>query len=107
MENLELQCFQIISSVGSAKSSFIEAIHEAEKNCFDVAKQKMEEGTAFFQKGYEAHAKLIQLEAHGTVVNGSLLLMHAEDQLMSAETFKCMALELITCYQRIAKLESK
>ena len=31
MENLELICFQIISSVGMAKSSYIEAIQEAKR----------------------------------------------------------------------------
>ena len=31
MENLELACFQLISSVGMAKSAFIEAVQEAKK----------------------------------------------------------------------------
>lgn len=31
MEGLEKQCFQIISAVGMARSSYIEAIQEAKK----------------------------------------------------------------------------
>lgn len=31
MENMELVCFQIISSAGMAKSSFVEAIKAGEK----------------------------------------------------------------------------
>ncbi|MFR6523911.1 MAG: PTS lactose/cellobiose transporter subunit IIA, partial [Lachnospiraceae bacterium] len=33
--------------------------------------------------------------------NGYMLLMHAEDQLMSAEAFRILADEFITLYKRI------
>ena len=35
----------------------------------------------------------------------SILLMHAEDQLMSAETIKVMALEIIRLNERVKALE--
>ena len=35
----------------------------------------------------------------------NILLMHAEDQLMSAETIKMMALEIIKLNQRLYSLE--
>ena len=38
MDNLELVSFQIISAVGVAKSSYIEAMKIAEKGDFDLAK---------------------------------------------------------------------
>lgn len=40
-------------------------------------------------------------------VGGSLILVHAEDQLMSAEGFKIIAEEMIAAYKRIAELEKK
>ena len=91
MEGLELTAFQIISAVGTARSSYIEAIQKAKE---------------MFIEGHHAHAGLLQLEAdngQGSVV--SLIIMHAEDQLMSAEGFKTVALEFIDLYKRIAKLE--
>ena len=39
------------------------------------------------------------------VVTILILLMHAEDQLMSAETIKVMALEIIRLNERVAALE--
>ena len=33
--------------------------------------------------------------------------MHAEDQLMSAETFKIMAMEFIDMYKKVSVLEEK
>ena len=37
----------------------------------------------------------------------NLLLIHAEDQLMAAETCKILAVELIDTYKRISILEAK
>lgn len=65
----------------------------------------MKEGKEFFVKGHEAHAGLIQKEAAGEKTNVSLLLMHAEDQLMSAETIELMANTAIRNLARIAELE--
>lgn len=36
-----------------------------------------------------------------------MILVHAEDQLMSAEGFKIIAEEMIASYERIAELEKK
>lgn len=107
MEGLELQCFQIISAVGMARSSYIEAIQSAKKGDFDRAKEQIAEGEQSFLSGHAAHAEMIQQEAAGNHVQTSLLLMHAEDQLMSAETFKIIAQEMIQNYERITALEAK
>lgn len=105
MEGLELDCFQIISLVGVARSDYIEAIKEAENGNFDQAVKLVAEGDESFNKGHIVHAKLIQLEAGGTHVEINLLLLHAEDVLMSAETFKILALQLINSYRQIKALQ--
>lgn len=95
MEGLELIAFQIISSVGTARSCYIEAIQAAKK------------GDAAFIEGHDAHAGLLQKEASGEGNTVNLLILHAEDQLMSAEAFKTIALEFIDAYKRIEALEKK
>lgn len=107
MNEMELVCFQIISSVGMAKSAYIEAMNAAEKGDFDLAQTKIKEGEDVFVNGHTAHASLIQKEASGEGVVPTLLLMHAEDQLMSAETIKVMANEIIKLNQRLYTLEKK
>lgn len=99
MEGLELLAFQIISTVGTARSLYIEAIQDAKKGDFEEAAKKMEEGSQLFLEGHHAHAELIQKEANGEITSINLLLVHAEDQLMSAEGFKIIAQELIEIYQ--------
>lgn len=107
MEGLELQCFQIISAVGMARSSYIEAIQEAKKGNFEEAKNMIAEGEKSFLQGHEVHASMIQQEASGQKVEPCLLLIHAEDQLMSAEGFKIIAEEMIANCERITALEAK
>ena len=99
MEGIELISFQIIAAVGTAKSMYIEAIQAAKNGSFDEADQLIKEGSQVFLEGHKAHASLIQKEASGEKLEFSLLLMHAEDQLMNAETTKIMAVEIIDLYR--------
>lgn len=103
MEGLELIAFQIISAVGMARSNYIEAIQEAKQQNYDKAKELIEEGDKMFVEGHDAHAKLLTQEAEGSSAV-SILILHAEDQLMSAEAFKIIALEFIDVYQRMDSL---
>lgn len=103
MEGLELKSFEIISSVGAARSCYIEAIELAYQGKYDEAKIKLEEGNQVFQSGHLSHASLVQQEASGNHVIMTLLLSHAEDQLMAAELCKIMANELIRLYEKVGK----
>ena len=101
MEGLELIAFEIISSVGTARSCYIEAINEAKKGNYEKAEELIAEGEKVFIEGHDKHNELLQKEesGEGNVVN--LLILHAEDQLMSAEGFKIIAQEFIDVYRRI------
>lgn len=106
-EELALMCVELITHVGTARSCYIEAIQEAKKGDFDQAQILMEQGSKEFVEGHRAHAGLISKEAAGESTEISLLLIHAEDQLMSAEGFKMIAEEFIELYQRFEKFLNK
>lgn len=93
--------FQIISAVGTARSMYIEAIQLAKTGDFEGAEKLMEEGEQVFLEGHHAHAGLIQKEAAGEKTEFALLLMHAEDPLMSAEAFGILAQEFIDIYKKL------
>ena len=99
MIDLELTCVKLISSVGAARSNYIEAIQHAKKGDFEKAEILMSEGKKLFKEGHQSHAALIQGEAAGDLTAVNLLLIHAEDHLMSAEILGVMAQELIELYQ--------
>ncbi|HJA89451.1 MAG TPA: PTS lactose/cellobiose transporter subunit IIA, partial [Candidatus Jeotgalibaca merdavium] len=48
-----------------------------------------------------AHTSLIQKEAAGEKVELSLIIMHAEDQLMSTETTKLLIEEMIEMFKQL------
>ena len=101
MEGLELISFQIISAVGTARSSYIEAIHAAKAGRFEEAEALIKQGQEIFIEGHHAHASLIQQEANGEPIPCTVVLMHAEDQLMSAEAFGILAEEFVAVYQKM------
>ena len=101
MQDLELIAFQIISNVGSARSAFVNAIRAAKTGDFARAEKLIEEGEADFLTGHKAHQQLLTDDAAGAAAPVTLLLAHAEDQLMSAEAFKILAREFIDLYQRV------
>lgn len=94
-------CFQMISAVGTARSMCIEAIRLAKDGKFDESQQLLKEAQSNFVEGHHIHSKLIQNEASGNKTEFSLILMHAEDQMMSAEAFGIIAEEFIDVYRTI------
>ena len=101
MEGTELVAFNIIASVGTARSSYINAIDAAAEGKFDEADQMIKEGQEAFTMGHDAHAQLLTKTAQGEKVEMDLLLTHAEDQLMSAEGFRILAERFITVYRQM------
>lgn len=103
--NIEEISFQIIAAVGTARSLFIEAIQEAKEGNFDAAQEKIKEGHKTFKGGHDAHFSLITQEADPDqpAVPFNIILMHAEDQLMSAEAFGILADNFIDVYKKLHK----
>ncbi|MDR2772200.1 MAG: PTS lactose/cellobiose transporter subunit IIA [Elusimicrobiota bacterium] len=100
-EELEEQIFGIISSVGTAKSSYIGAIQEAKQGNFDRANEMIDEGNKIFVEGHKIHASLIQKEMSTEGLKTSLILIHAEDQVMMADMFKTLSQEFVDLYKQI------
>ena len=107
MESFETSCFGIITYVGTARTYFINAVQCAKKGNFEEAQELIRQGDQAFTEGHHIHADLLALDANGELNQSGLILMHAEDQLMSAESFKIIADEMIQNYERIIALESK
>ena len=95
MEGLENICFQIISNVGTARSLFIESIRKSREGDYEKAQEMIDEGEKYFVAGHKEHMKLITQEANNELDKVSLLMIHSEDQLMSAEGFKIIAQEML------------
>lgn len=101
MGELEQICFEMIAANGSARSYFLEALMAAKEKNYEQADALMEEGEKMLSEGHHAHGGLLSREASGDKVQVDLLLVHAEDQMMAAETFKIMAKEFIEIHKKL------
>lgn len=97
--DIEQICFEMICHVGDARSSFVEAIQQARQKNFSQAHELIENGKLSYNLGHAVHARLIQKEMDEGANHLSLILAHAEDQMMSAENFKILSEEFILLYQ--------
>ncbi len=100
-DELVMVAFNIIANVGDARSSYINAIDLAEQGKYEEAEQKIEEAKAAFNEGHAAHQGLLTKFANGELPPMNILLTHAEDQLMSAESFGILAERFITLYKKV------
>lgn len=91
--------FEIISFVGIARSRYIEAIQKAKIRDFKEASHLIQLGDHEFIQGHKLHQHLFATIKGSLDAKTSLLLMHTEDILMSAESFKIIAEEIIELYK--------
>lgn len=94
-EEMQAVAFQIIATVGEAKSLFIEAMYASREGDFELAQKKLDEGSEVFAKAHSFHFDIVQKEASGDDLPFSVMFLHAEDQLLSTETIQLMAQEII------------
>ena len=78
---------------------------KAREGDFKRASELIEEGVESYRLAHKAHSSLITEEASGNKVEVGLLLMHAEDQLITTEVIKLMAEENIQLIKEIRKID--
>lgn len=87
---------------GHGKIVFYQCRAVCKKGDFEGAEEQIRQGDEAYTQGHHIHADLLTLDANGKLEESGLILMHAEDQLMSAETFRVLAVEFIEVYKKMA-----
>ncbi len=98
---LEQVIMTIITFSGDARSSSMEAIAHAKSGETEKAKACIDDATEKLGLAHKEQTSLIRAEASGENVAPSLLLIHAQDHLMTAMTMKDLANEFVDMYERI------
>ncbi|WP_125570513.1 PTS lactose/cellobiose transporter subunit IIA [Lacticaseibacillus songhuajiangensis] len=100
-ETTELVIMQLIMAGGNAKSAAMEAIRAAKAGTFDVADAKLKEADSFMVDAHNAQTGMLTKEAQGEHTEVSLLMVHAQDHIMNAITFRDLAGEIVELYRRL------
>lgn len=106
-EELQQLSFSIILHAGNARSLSMEAISRARVNQIEEARNMIGEAETEFIEAHHLQTKLLQQEAEGKHTEVSIILVHAQDHLMTAMTVKDLAIEMIHMYEKIKKIEEE
>ncbi len=99
--NMELIIMNLVVDSGSARSFAMEAIAFAKNGDLEAADKAMEECNEQLLRAHHTQTDLIQKEAGGEQLPISLLMVHAQDHLMTAMAVRDMAKEIIDLYRRL------
>ncbi len=102
-EEMQMAAFQMIATIGGAKSAYMEAIEIAKEGNAEDAMAKIEEGRSMMAEAHHHHFQFVTKEANGEDLPFSLMLMHAEDQLLTTESIEIMATEFVKLYDQLNK----
>ena len=100
---MEQEIFEIISHAGDSRGYTFEALTEARKNNFEEAERILIKAKDELRLAHNTQTKLIQAEINGQDIKMSLLMVHAQDQLMTAMSENNLVEEMIEMYKLIHK----
>lgn len=94
----------LIMAGGNAKSEAFEAIQAAKTGDFSEADHHLKLADEALVTVHNVQTELLTAEASGEHATVSLLMVHAQDHLMNAITFRDLAGEVVAVYQRLAEV---
>ncbi len=106
MENsmLETKSIKVATKViihsGNARVKVNEAADYIEKFYFDAAEKKLEEAEAEITAAHGIQTDIIQAESRGEKLELSLLIVHAQDTLMTVISEKNMMARMLKLFKR-------
>lgn len=98
-EKMDSILCELISAAGAARSSYISAI-QAVKSGEGDPEEKIKEGDNYFEQAHTFHREMLELDSGGDL-KVTMFMVHVEDQLMCAETFRILSQEFIDLYNKL------
>ncbi|EOR27315.1 MULTISPECIES: PTS lactose/cellobiose transporter subunit IIA [Clostridium] len=104
---MEKIIMNLIIFSGEARSYAMEAMQLAKIGQIDEARELLEKSKETLGDAHATQTSLIQKEAAGDRSEVSLLLVHAQDHLMTSIVVKDLAEEIIDLHEKLSKVECK
>lgn len=101
VEKISQVAMEIITYAGLAKSCYMEALMLCKHGEYQASKEKLCQGDESFSQAHSSHLQTLSDEMSTQDPQITLLLTHAEDQLMGAETIKILVQENIDIYKEM------
>jgi PTS system cellobiose-specific IIA component len=95
----ELISFGLIAASGEARSMAFEALKAARSGDFDKADELMKKSQEASLEAHNQQTALLTNEAQGNHINVDVILVHAQDHLMTSMLAQELISELINLYK--------
>ena len=100
-EELQMAAFGIILSSGNARTLVHEAFAAMREGDYDKAEQLLEDANADMLEAHHAQTELLQQYASGVDINIEIIMVHAQDHLMTTMTLREVAIEMLALYRKV------
>ena len=97
----ELIALNLISNSGTARTKAFEALHKAREGKYEEAKILLKESEESSLLAHNAQTELLQAEANGDNSNYSIIMVHAQDHLMTTMTLLEVAKEMLVLHRKV------
>lgn len=91
----------LIANGGNAKSLAFEAIRDAKVGKIKEAREKLADADKSLLEAHNSQTKMLTQEAQGNHTHVTLLVVHSQDHLMNAITFRDLAGEMVDLYEKL------
>lgn len=98
---MEELIMNLIINSGEARSCGMEAMAAAKQGNIAEARELLTKASESLGEAHKSQTALIQAEAGGDKTEVSLLLVHAQDHLMTSMTLKDLAAEIVDLHEKI------
>lgn len=97
--DLEMISMQIIAGAGDAKGLIFDALEEAKKGNFEKAKEFVKQSEEASKTAHKVQMDLLVAQANGELGAVDVLLVHAQDHLMTTLLAQELIKEIIRLYE--------
>ena len=105
-EELQVAAFEIILHSGTARTIVHEACADMREGRYDAAAEKLETSNESLLEAHHAQTKLLQDYASGVEIRIEIIMVHAQDHLMTTMTLREVALEMLNLYRKLEETNS-
>ena len=105
-DDLQVVSFEIILHSGDARTIVHEGLNLMNEGKFEEAEKKMEDANNELLEAHKSQTKLLQDYANGDEITMEVIMVHAQDHLMTAMTLREMAIEFLKMYKQIYELKN-
>ncbi|GGB56420.1 PTS cellobiose transporter subunit IIA [Virgibacillus dakarensis] len=102
-EQIQSVAFEIILHSGSSRTMIHEAFEMMRNNEFENARNKLKEANNEVLLAHQSQTALLQQYSSGETINTDIIMVHAQDHLMTTMTLREVALEMLHLYEKLEK----